>query len=221
MKKRMRNNRAIASVLAILMLAMLFTLAVSFATTTNQNSLQSANLASAESARMQAEGGLSFLLQKFAAVSIPPKTYGSAALNSLASSLATQLNGTANLGGATVTISDGAITIPPITTDAALGRSFRATITMDSNAIVRLRVTAVSGAIARTSQICLNIVPSRSAVFNYGVAARGPILMKGSAALMGANTDHEADIFTAAYVDVPVSLMGNVTLEGDISLSDA
>ena len=202
------------------MLAILFTLAVSYAAVYNQNSLQSANLARAEAARMNAEGGLSFLLQQFSSVRIPAGTYGSAALSSLAGSLGTQLNGTPNLAGATVTLSGGTITIPSITTDAARGRSFGATITMDSNSVVRVKVTAVSCGASRTSQICLNITAGRSAVFNYGVAAKGPILMKGSAQLLGANNDHEADLFTAAYVDVPVSLFGNGTLEGDISLGD-
>jgi hypothetical protein len=44
--------------------------------------------------------------------------------------------------------------------------------------------------------------------------------LKGNAALLGVNTNSEADLFTAAYVDVAVSLFGGAIIEGDLSLSD-
>jgi len=68
-------------------------------------------------------------------------------------------------------------------------------------------------------QICCNVTPSISGVFNYGVAAAGPIQMKGNASLLGANYNHEADVFTAANLDVDVSIFGNADMEGDISLT--
>jgi hypothetical protein len=215
-----RRNRGIAAVLAILMLAIFFTLAVSYAAVFNQNELQSANWARGEGARLQAEGGLSFLAGKVAAVRPPPNTFGPPLLVAIGNSLASQLNGTPNLRGGSVSVSESAVTIPAIVTDAASGRTFGASLTMDSNAVVRLKVTGVSGGIARTAQVCFDATPSISAVFKYGVAAKGPIQMKGNAELLGANTNHEADVFTAAYVDVAVSMFGNATLEGDISLAD-
>lgn len=213
-------KRGIASVLAIVMLAILFTLALSIAAVSNQNEIQAANQSRAEAARMQAEGGLSFLLQRLSGVSLPHGSQGAAVLAAVGNSLAAQLNGTNNLAGATVTNSGGTVTVPLIVTDAAAGRGFSATLSMDSNTVLRLRVTGTSGGANRTARICLNAITGRSAAFNYGVAARGPIQMKGNAQLLGVNQNNEADLFTAAYVDVAVSLFGSAVIEGDLSLSD-
>jgi hypothetical protein len=215
-----RRKRGIASILAILMLAVLFTLAVSIWGVSNQNELQAANQSRAEAARLQAEGGLSFLLQKLSDFALPAGAQGPAVLTAVAQSLATQLNGTPNLAGSLVTAEGGTIQVPSIVTDAAGGRFFRATLTMDSATVLRLRVIGACGGVTRTAQMCLNAVTGRSAVFDYGVAARGPIEMRGNAALLGVNQNDEADLFTAAYVDVAVSLFGGAVIEGDLSLSD-
>jgi hypothetical protein len=219
MKHHVRN-RGIISVLAVLMLAILFTLAISIAGVSNQNELQAANQSRAEAARVQAEGGLSFLLQKLSNIALPHGACGGDVLSAVQSFLAARLNGTPNLGGASVTSAGGVVCVPQIVTDAARGRGFSASLWMDSNTVMRLRVTGASGGVTRTVQVRFNAVTGRSAVFDYGVAARGPIQMKGSAALLGVNSNDEADLFTAAYVDVAVALMGCAVIEGDLSLSD-
>jgi hypothetical protein len=221
MRRKTLSRRAIASVLAILMLAILFTLAVSFAGLSGQSNLQAANLARAETARMQAESGVSFVVQKLSSVTPPPGATGSTLLGAVATSLGTQLNGTPNLRGATVTNSGGTVTIPTIFTDGN-SRGFRAAITVESNTIIRVNIVGIAdanGVVSRTIQICCNPTTTVSPVFSYGVAARGPISLTGNASLRGANNRQEASLLTtASIVGNEVGLNGNCTVDGDVSV---
>jgi cytoskeletal protein CcmA (bactofilin family) len=216
--KRPTRRRAISSVLAILMLAILFAMAVSLASVSNTNSLQASNLARAETARMQAESGVSFLVQKLSNVTLSSSSDANLALSSIYSSLAAQLNGTPNLNGAAVSRSGGVITIPAIATDAN-GRSFDANIVMDANCAACIRVRGFDGAISKTIRIYCYSSSSTGNFFNYGMAARGPISLTGNASLRGANNPQEGSILTEANVSGnEVSMVGNCNVDGDVSV---
>jgi len=219
--KRGRNKRAITSILAILMLAILFTLALSLFNLSNMNELQAANLARAEVARMQAESGVSFLIQKLSGVPLSSITDPNLVLSSIASSLRAQLNGTPNLHGTVVASSGGIVTVPTIPTDAN-GRSFSATITVDANCSACLTVTGANGAITKTVHIYCYPFSTTGTFFNYGMASKGPISLTGNANLKGANNRQEASLLTEANVSGnEVTMIGNCNVDGDVSVGCA
>jgi hypothetical protein len=210
----------IASVIAILMMAILFTLAISFAGLSNQNEVQAANLARSEAARLQAEAGLSFIIQKLTDVPVSAGAGGNALLNSVAASLAARLDGTPNLQGQTVTNVGGVVAVPAILTDSA-GRSFATAITVDANAL-RVTITGASGGVTRSVQIICRPYAAHNVVFDFGLAAKGPIELIGNSRVRGANSRDEASLLTTASLDGnELSLNGNCTIDGDASLGPA
>jgi cytoskeletal protein CcmA (bactofilin family) len=218
-----KRSRAITSILAILMLAILFAMALSLAGVANMNELQAANLARAEIARMQAESGVSFLVQKLSGVTLSSSTDPNLVASSIYTSLGTQLNGTPNLHGAPVTSSGLIVTVPYIATDAN-GRSFSATITVDANCSACLTVTGAADSNRAITKIlrvyCYPSSGSAGGIFNYGMAAEGPISLTGNASLKGAagNPGWGSLLTEANVAGNEVSMIGNCNIDGNVSV---
>lgn len=218
LRPRAGRRRGVVSVLAILMLAIFFTLAVSYTTMTTFNETLAYNQARAEVARFQAESGVSFVLRNLSSVPVPAGAGGTTLLNAIAASLAAQLDGTPNLNGAAVTNSGGVVTIPLIATDGNT-RGFRATLTVESASVIRVSVTGVNGPASRTIHICLNAAAAHNGVFDFGVAARGPISLIGNTSIRGANNRQEGSVLTVASgPGNEVTINGNCTIDGNVSM---
>lgn len=209
------------SVLALIFLAIFSALGVAYATFASGTLTQGKNHARGVTARFQAESGLSFLLNEVCKVSLPGGASGDRLLAAVAIDLQAQLNGSANLGGATVAYDEDArtITIPSILTDQG---SFDARITLVDDSSIRLTVTGRSDEAKRTVAIDCMAVAGGAGVFDYGVAAGGKIRMTGNASILGANNPGEANILsTATDTDEAFKLTGNCEIAGDISASNA
>src|SRR6266568_6731159 len=126
-------RRGIAAVIAMVYLVLFSTLAVGFYVTTNNQTIVAHNENSAAVALSATESGVDFMRYQMAFMNLP---YGTTTVNLLSNTskvLGDSLNGTANMGGSTVSVSNGAINIPSATgwikLDPTTNARFRATIT--------------------------------------------------------------------------------------------
>jgi len=214
------RRRGVSTVLAMMLLTMFASLGVAMVTANNRQVVQAENHARVQAARLQAESGLSFFLRTLSNISVSGATEGQDLLDTLAAILGERLNGSANLGGATVSYDETTITIPAIATDD-LGGSFSARITLVEDSTVRLRVVGTDGTITRPVSMNLTTSPFRSSIFNFAIASKSRIEMNGNARILGANSSSEANMLTTTYTDLEaLDLTGNCRIEGDVSISN-
>src|SRR5690242_11833607 len=110
--RRTIRRRGMASMLAMLFLILFSVLAVGFYASANMSAQVARNEGVAADSQLAAESGLAFMRYQLGAIDIPVSTPNENLLTTVKGQLATLLDGTANMGGSTVQISDGAIHIP-------------------------------------------------------------------------------------------------------------
>ena len=219
---RAHNRSGIASILAMLFLALMSSLAVAFFSTTNVGLKQTENLKDVSAARLEAEGGLAFLTYQIRRHAPTDPGTGQDLLSSMAEGLGQAMNASGTLQGGSIVYDGQTITVPSIAVNGE-GRSFNATISLVNDTTVLLRVTGNSGGVSRAIgvQFTLQAGGYSAGAFDFGIAARGPISMTGNAKVTGANTIEEADMLSAIYGNPQAfSITGNSDVEGDISVSD-
>ena len=219
-KRNTTRRRGVSTILAMMLLTMFASLGVAMVTASNRQVAQADNHTRVQAARLQAESGLSLLVRILSSVSLSDAPAGQDLLDVLAAELAETLNGSDNLGGATVSYDKTTITIPAIATDD-LGNGFSAQITLVEDSTVRLRVVGTDGTVTRSVSMNLTAAPHRSSVFDYAIASKSKIEMNGNPRILGANDPSEANVLTATYVDPEaLKLTGNSVIEGDASISN-
>jgi hypothetical protein len=208
----------VISILAMVFLVIASALAVSYAALSNGALQQAHNHTTALSARLQAESGLAFLLDKMSSLGIPKGAEGQELLDAVAAGLQGQLDGTANLGGSAVGYNGAAVLIPSIVTDEG---SFSATVTPSGSVGMLLSVTGTAGTLARTVSMECSLLAGGSAAFDYGIATGGKVDLTGNARILGANCADEAKVLSTTYADDEAyKLTGNCRIDGDIYASN-
>src|SRR5689334_12908405 len=101
---RRHSSRGTACILAMLFLILFSVLAVGFMEATMMNAQVSDNERMSQQERIAAESGMSFIKYQMSAITLPPGTTSANLLSNLASRLASSLNGTTNMAGATVSV---------------------------------------------------------------------------------------------------------------------
>jgi len=221
--QRMCNSprSGLVSVLALLLLCILTTLGVAFAASTNLSLQKSENLRLAGEARLAAESGLEYYAYLLSSTAISDTSTDQAILDSLATELADQLNGSANLQGQSVEYDGSSIVIPAIGFDG--GKSFRAEITVAGEKLLQLNVVgqvaasgAAGGALERS--ISIEVEPAPSGALGYGIFAKGPIVVGQNFNFVGASDPAEASMSSAAE-EVAITV-GSGHIDGDVVLGD-
>ena len=123
-------------------------------------------------------------------MTIPAGTQTSQLLSAAATSLATQLNGTSNMNGSTVQITNNAIYIPSSTSwttiDPTVGTRFRIMITQSGQFLVATVDGAGSnGNIVKAIQMQFQLAPKAGAILDYGVATEGTLATGGATVIQG------------------------------------
>lgn len=220
--KRIRTRSGgLATVLALVFLAIFATLAVVFFSATSMNLAAAGNSQGMLDARLAAESGQSFLIYKMERCGVKGSLRGQALLDGLALKLKADLNGTANLNGAQVTSTSTAITVPQISLDG--GKSFTAVITLPAADTLRLTVTGqvVSGggssATAVQRQVVIDLHPQWDQALGFGLCSKGPVQMGMNTDFSGINNASDGSIYSAAP-GVAVTC-GSGTISGDVSVS--
>jgi len=213
-----RRRRGIASILAMLFIAMFAAMAVALATFSNNTLLKSENHMAIQAARFQAEGGLSFLVYKLKKIDLG-QLAGDTLLDKVAAFYTEQLGASPAVQGV-LQYAGGVLTIPATLTSGQEGW-FEAVVTAPEADMVRLRVYGYCKGVSRSVSMDFAMSDGARAFFNYGIASRGPIRMTGNAEVVGVNDPSEAACLSATYgTPEAFNLTGNCDLAGGISISN-
>lgn len=221
--RRARKHRSsgVASVLAMVCLAIFAAMAVAMFSAGVMGTAMAANARAEMGARMAAESGLSFLTRELTSCRSVACYRGAALLSHLGYQVSADLNGTANLGDANVTYNSSAITIPTIALDAA--SSFSARITLGDSNTVRLQVTGTyttgSGAGLRTvqRQVSVDFHPTGNPAFGYGMVSNGPINIGMNENIWGVQSPLDGSIYSGA-AGTAITI-GSGYISGDVCYS--
>jgi len=117
---------------------------------------------------------------------------------------------------------DGAqITIPSVTLVSADNTSFSAALRQLDNDTLQLDVTGTNGQISRTIRVNYNIEPYKYPIFDYGLAAKGPLHINGNPSLKSVNDPQEASVYIESQNDdLALIIKGNSDIAGDISIAN-
>jgi len=220
-KKIICQKRHGAALIISMIFVLIFSaLAVSLATMSGTNLQIANNLHKINSAFGSAESGLEVMRYWLNRVCIPNSTAPNAILNTISASLQNALtinsisNITANFGGSI-------ITIPSVTLVSADNTSFSAVLRQLDDDTIQLDVTGTNGQIRRTIRVNYNIEPYTSPIFDYGLATKGPLRIKGNPSLTGVNHDREANIYIESLNDdLALQIIGNADIGGDVSIAN-
>ena len=214
---RRGQGQAFASLLALILLAVMAALAVVFAAASNLSLRTSHSHNNATQARLLAESGLAYTLKTLQPLRLPGTTDEQTFAPNLSSALGEKLNGTPNLSGQPVTVSGSSVLVPPI----AIGEGqFTTAVAWLDASTSQLTVAGSSQGASQRVRMHLALVSRRPSALDYGLASRGQILISGNARIVGVNSPEEASVVsaTATHTDAIV-LSGNSEVSGDVYAS--
>jgi hypothetical protein len=208
-----------ATILALLLLSIFAAMAVAMASTTDTSLQTASNTTEIQQALLNAEGGLSYLTYVMQGLEFSERLEGAELLDAVAQHLSAGLNGAGNLGGATVGYDGQSVVVPTITLDSV--GSFDAAVSLPEPTTVRLQVTGRHRDVSRALTMDFALTSPARAIFDYGVAAFGPIRMSGNAGIRGANNANEASILSATQaVAEALKLIGNSYVGGNVGVAN-
>ena len=215
----MKTQRGIVSVLAIMMMAVLSTLAVSFASITELNSRKSSNSRDAMEARLAAESGLDYMLMLMHDMQVPETMTQTGFLEDFASVIGNRLTGTANLAGASIANTGTQVVVPPVSLPHG---NFTTYLTWIDATHCRLETVGAYGGTSRRVRMDFQMVARRSPIFDNGVATKGQLKVSGNAKIKGATDPNDATILAASTTnDKAVILEGGIVIDGDVYAAGA
>jgi len=179
---------------------------------------RSDNMHKAFSAQLAAESGLEFMLKCLADADLSKNTDYETLMPNLAQALSGMLDETANLGDSTVSGTTTTVTIPAIAVEDAVFACVLTRLNPDAqgNQQCSLSVTGIAGNLSRRVSVDLRLRAGTPPLFDYGVASRGSIEIKGNAKLLSMGDPINASLFSAADDSTVIEATGNATIEGDL-----
>ena len=231
MRKTM-NRRGAASMIAMLYLVLFSSLAVGFVAATSTAVQVAYNDDAAQRAILAAESGMEFVRFNLSQLNVDRKTLESELLNVVYMQLGNMLNGSPNLGGGSISFVNGTIHIPAdasqfvrVNDESGMGR-FRATIELKPGAVepeLRVRVAGfhkdfVSN--ARGIQMDYHIEQKSGKRFQFGVASKGPIIMRSNAKIEGLTERAMGSMLTTTPSNPAVSMAGSASVSGALVITD-
>jgi Tfp pilus assembly protein PilX len=177
-------------------------------------------------ARAAAESGMQFARFQLNQLNIPHNTPVSTMMNVVFSQLSSQLNGTANLAGDVVGISGTTIRIPSqssnwIATDGS-GSKFQIIIKQNGQQMVVETIgQGRSTAVLRAIQMTYAVAQRAGGIFNYGIASKGALTFGSNLSVSGATDPTKGSILAASAASTPFKNLGNASISGDLSWTNA
>ncbi|MGC9453588.1 MAG: hypothetical protein ACP5HU_01875 [Phycisphaerae bacterium] len=201
------------SVLVLLLIGVFAALATAHFYSATISLRQSKSQADVQAATLEAESGMEFLSYIISQQTLPGGVSGTDLLDALADELSDTLDGTAALGGESTSYADGVISIPAVSLEP--GRRFSATVSLNDAGQVVLAVNGQSGAVNRSVAINFEAQRQSHPVFEYGIAARGPITLENRIDIRGKTDPSEASLFSAAP-GTAITIENRLTCDGDL-----
>jgi hypothetical protein len=215
MNRSFRNRRGITSVIAMLFLVLIGTLALGFYTSVTTATALAKNDRRTAKALMAAESGIQFMRNRLAHTSIPPDTQTSQLLNELENDLRNDDVILGNLLGAPIVRQGNVLTIPMIVTDSLENSGFTVTLT-DIGAVGEIVCTVKGrsgggGAIGQKGvRLDFTRQPIETNLFDNAIAAKGKVVMqKGSiTGVAGVSSDSIIKIMSAQSTNGAIVMSG-------------
>ena len=217
-------RRGVTSIIAMMYLVLISTLAVGFYAVMTTSSQMSHNDEHTAHAYLAAESGMDFIRRQLAKVTVPPNIGGAAAIDYYYADLQTMLNGTGNMDGHTIGRFENTVTIPSdgyIKLDPAGHAKVRATLT-DWNGEVVAKIEGFYGtaSVARTITMDFTRDQLSSNVFDFAVASRGGILMKKGSVSTAPGVDSLiAKMLSAKESGLGITMTGG-EIGGDLTIME-
>lgn len=213
------SRNGVAYVIAIMVMAILVTIAAAFAAFSNLGAQTSKNVADVHRARLAAESGLSFAIAQIRLIGLPTDTDDDTVIPNIAAALGERLDGSSNLAGSTVTFSANTVHVPRITMDDG---AFEIFVIQQADKTLTMEAHGFVNGVERVAAIDLLLRPGHpNSVFNYGLASRGPITITGDGEILGKNELTEASVISTTEGEVAVTIDGSTIVDGDISSTGA
>ena len=217
------RRRGMSSVLAMLYLVLFSTLATGFYAHVTTAVQVSSNEVHSRRAMLSAESGMEFARYLLGNVDIPPNTPADQIWTQFCTQVKQQLDGTSNIGGATLAMPAGeTMTIPAIAVDSS-GASFSMTlIHSGAQVLVKVSGTGPDPLVGRSVQIAYARAQRASAIFDYGVASKSPISMAGNAKITGtAGALSRGSVLSTTPATHPLTMTGGPSISGDFSYTNS
>src|SRR5205085_1129450 len=101
------------------------------------------------------------------------------------------------------------------------GAKFRASITQSGTfLVVSVTGRAREIIIGKGVRMKFQKSPRASAIFDYGVAAKGPVVMNGNTTITGATDATKGSLLSATAGLNPLAMTGNPSISGDFSYTN-
>jgi len=204
---------------SMIVLAVISSLAVSICSFSGMNVQLAGNQRKTNQARFCAESGLEVMRYWLSGISIPGDIAPDQRFNYIADSLRNELS-SAGISNISVSYSGSDIAVPAVVLDSAASRHFSAEILpLDTNT-VQVNVTGSYASLTRSIRVNYQYSERANTAFDFGVATRGPLSLKGNIELEGVNIDVESDV----YIESPnsllaLSIIGNSRIAGDVHIA--
>jgi hypothetical protein len=224
----LRIKKGLALILAMIFLAVFGAFAAAMASMSSSNVEMSVNQTKANAALMNAQSGAEIV--RYILDNDDVTLACALASDDLISELTVALQTFITLNSVTavsVTGDGTTITIPSVTLNIGQGQTFSANISRDGDDSLRVDVTGYAGSVARKIRTKYEIRKTGNPNFDYGVATKGPLHMKGNTSVTGAaildskvyidsrNEEHALEIGGGAYIQGDVQIFNpNADLTG-------
>jgi hypothetical protein len=217
-RSRSRSRRhGLTSIIALMYLMLISTLAVGFYAMTTISAQVSKNDDAGARAYMAAQSGMDFVRRQMAQVNVPPNTAPGSAIDAYYPNLQALLNGTGNLGKQTIRRDGSFIYIPGtadgyIKLDAEGDARFRATI-QDSGGEITVKVDGFYGTSNAKRSIMMDFSRKQrsSSIFDFAVASQGQIQMdKGEVNAVDPRESSLATLYSARPSGNAINLTGGI-----------
>jgi hypothetical protein len=212
-----RNGSALVT--CTIILVVISAMAVSLAALSGANLQMADKQHEANQAFASTESGLEVMRYWLSRVRVPSSTLPSQYLSAIIALVQSDLaaNGISNFH----VNADGSI--PTVMLNSVTQQDFRGQWSADAGNPAILRVTAngSSGLAARTVTVQFFITPYHFPIFNYGMATKGPLVLKYNPKFFAAMQGWEADIYVeSANSLIAVDIGKNATLAGDLDIGN-
>jgi hypothetical protein len=208
-----------ALVTCTLVLVIVSVMAVSLAGISGANLQVANNQQQGSRAFASSESGLEVMRYWLSRVRVPSLTPPSQYLSTIITLMQSDL---AAHGITNVQVNaDGSI--PEVTLSSVTRQDFSGQLSADASNPTILHVTAsgTSGQAARTITVQYNITPYHFPIFNYGIATKGPLVLKYNPRFLAASQGWEADIYVeSADSAIAVDIGKNATFAGDLDIGN-
>ncbi|MHC4617481.1 MAG: hypothetical protein ACYTEQ_06980 [Planctomycetota bacterium] len=217
----LRNIRkGSAFLMAIIVLAVLSSWAVSIFSVSGSNLQLAENQRKADGARACAESGHEIVRLWSGDVAIDGDTPPADRFGAIADGFVSEVSNISGIAAISET-SPPRITVPSVTLDSSKGQTFSADITQLDSDTIQADITGAYGLVTKKIRVNYDYGVRIDTVFNFGVATRGPLSLAGNILLEGINVSVEADVYIESPgYDEALSIIGNSEIAGEVKITN-